>query len=511
MKHFAWFVAASAFVALSASALIAATKAEPASTFVAGPCPTMPHAIAELQRARCGRLTVPEDRGRAGGRTISLSVAIIPAASKAKTDPIIWLAGGPGDDAITEIPMALAGKLNANRDVIFMSQRGTYSARPKLTCTPVDRWAAETLDMPYDAAATGSAYVAATIKCRQEMQLLTRDLGAYNTLESADDIEALRLALHIAKWNVYGISYGTDFALTYMRLHPGGIRSAGIDGVFPPSLAGGSGAWTSAGEGINAVFKACQAQSACRQRYGDIGATFRRLVMQYEASPKTVKVKVPGHSGTVNVKISGGMLVQWAVSPGTHIAAKLPASFDALAHGDPAPIASTWAAPKLDPAGIGVLGNGLFSGVSCGEWVPYENEQSVIASGRRAFPMFPLSILKNAPNLPFMRENCSAWNIPKVSGLVRAVTRSSIPTLVISAQYDAQTAPSFGAYVARTLSHATVVTIPNVAHVAFGSPSAAANACAYAIVRSFFDRPNRPDTSCIRRVPPTKFVINPPR
>ncbi len=170
-----------------------------------------------------------------------------------------------------------------------------------------------------------------------------------------------------------------------------------------------------------------------------------------------------------------------------------------------------WAAPKLDPAGIGVLSNGLFNSIACGEWVPYETEQSVIEAGRRAFPTFPDSILKNAPNLPFMRENCRDWNVPAVSPLVRAVTRSSIPTLVISAQYDAQTAPSFGPYVARTLTNATVVTIPNVAHVAFGSPSAAANACAYKIVRSFFDLLNRADTSCVRRVPATNFVINPRR
>jgi pimeloyl-ACP methyl ester carboxylesterase len=199
------------------------------------------------------------------------------------------------------------------------------------------------------------------------------------------------------------------------------------------------------------------------------------------------------------------------VSPGTHIAAKVPAFIDALAHGDASPIASTWAAPKLDPAGVGVFAHGLFNGVTCGEWVPYETEQSVVDAGRRAFPDFPASIWKNAPNLPFLRENCQVWNVPKVSGLVRAVTRSSIPTLVISAQYDSQTAPSFGPYAARTLSHATVVTIPNVAHVAFGSPSAPANACAYAIARSFFDRLNRADTSCIRRVPATNFIINPQR
>ena len=284
--------------------------------------------------------------------------------------------------------MAMAGKLNADRNVIFMSQRGTYTAQPKLTCAPADRWAAETLDMPYDAVATGAAYARATRECRREIAARTSDLGAYNTLETTDDLEDLRVALHIAKWNLYGISYGTDLSLTYLREHPEGIRSMAIDGVFPPSLAGGAAAWTSAGEGINAVFTACEAQTRCRRRYGDIGATFRRLVREYEASPKTVEVAVPGHARKVKVTISGGMLLQWAVSPETHLAAKLPAAIYALAHGNPVPIASTWAAPKIDIAGIGVLGNGLFYGVSCGEWVPYET-RSVSPPGGVRFPRFP--------------------------------------------------------------------------------------------------------------------------
>lgn len=479
-------------------------------SFVPAACPKTPEEIPELKTARCGRLTVPENRNHAGGPSIRLSVAIIRAASaKPKSDPIVWVAGGPGDDAIIEIPLAMAGNLNSNRDVIFMSQRGTYTADPKLTCDVVDRWAAETLNMPYDAKATGDAYAAATRKCRQELASKTSDLGAYNTLESAADLEDLRRALRIAKWNVYGISYGTDLTLTYMREYPSGIRSVGIDGIFPPSLAGGTASWPSASEGINAVFKACREQTACRQRYGDIGGTFRKLVNQYEASPKTIQVDVPGVSGKVNVMISGGMLLQWAVSPGTHLAAKMPAWIEALAHDDAEPIASTWAAPKLNPAGIGVLGNGLFYGVSCGEWVPYETEQQVLQAGQRAFPAFSTSIWMNAPNLPFMRPNCAVWNVPSVSPKVRDLTRSSIPTLVISAQYDAQTAASFGAYVAKTLTHATVVTFPNVAHVAFGSPSPAANACARAIVRSFFDVLNRVNTGCIKTIPPTKFEITP--
>src|SRR5579863_3549737 len=292
MKRIPYFaVLACALVTLSAIAVAPKSSTTNTPSFILDLCPSPPQPIESLKHARCGRLNVSENRHRAGAPTISLSVAIVAASSAKKNgDPIVWLAGGPGDDAITEIPMALAGKLNADRDVIFMSQRGTYTSRPRLTCASVDRWAANTLDLPYDSAAAGNAYSIATRECRQELAARTSDLAAYNTLESADDLEDLRIALHIAKWNVYGISYGTDLALTYMRQHPSGIRSVAIDGVLPPDLAGGVATWTSASEGINAVFKACRAQSACRNHYGDIGAIFRRLVIQYEAAPKTVKV-----------------------------------------------------------------------------------------------------------------------------------------------------------------------------------------------------------------------------
>jgi pimeloyl-ACP methyl ester carboxylesterase len=218
---------------------------------------------------------------------------------------------------------------------------------------------------------------------------------------------------------------------------------------------------------------------------------------------------VPGVERRVKVTISGGMLVQWAVSPGTHLAAELPAAIDDLLHGRPERIAATWARGRLDPAGIGVLGQGLFYGVSCRVWVPFETKAAVVESGRRAFPTFPASVLRNAPNLPFMRQNCGVWDAPSAPDSIRAITRSKIPTLVMSAQFDGQTAASFGPYVARTLPNSVAVTIPNVAHVAFASPSPEANACAQKIARSFFDVLTDVDTSCTARVPPTRFLITP--
>ena len=167
-------------------------------------------------------------------------------------------------------------------------------------------------------------------------------------------------------------------------------------------------------------------------------------MQEFEQHPKTVKVSVPGVADPVNVMISGGMLLQWAVSPGTHTAAQVPAASTPSimatrrASRPPGPL------PGSIPPASASSATDSSDGVSCAEWVPYESEQAVEDAGQRAFPTFPASIHANAPNLQFMRSNCDAWNVSPVAPVIRDVTESNIPTLVISAQYDAQTAPSFG-------------------------------------------------------------------
>lgn len=186
-----------------------------------GPCPKTPEPIPELKGARCGTLTVPENRAKPNGRQIKLGVAIVPAlAAKPKADPIVWLAGGPGDDAVGEAKMAVDGGLNRDRDVIFMSQRGTYSATPRLTCPNIDKFNARAVGLVYDAPSTERLHVEATKACHDQLAARGNDLSAYNDTESAADYADLRAALRIKQWNLYGISYGTDLALIYMRLHP---------------------------------------------------------------------------------------------------------------------------------------------------------------------------------------------------------------------------------------------------------------------------------------------------
>ena len=115
----------------------AAQTAEGTATaprFEPAPCPKLPGAE-ELAKASCGYLVVPENRSRPTGRTIRLMVAKYPARSPEKlADPIVYLAGGPGDIAPLEVNALIAADFIRDRDIYVVSQRGTMFSEPALTC-----------------------------------------------------------------------------------------------------------------------------------------------------------------------------------------------------------------------------------------------------------------------------------------------------------------------------------------------------------------------------------------
>ncbi|AXE24725.1 alpha/beta hydrolase [Streptomyces globosus] len=475
------------------------------ASYTPGACPKTPEPIEELEGARCGTLTVPENRSEPDGKKIKLGVAIVPALSAApKPDPIVWLAGGPGDDAVGEAEMAIGGGLNRDRDVVLMSQRGTYSAEPNVLCPNIDEFNARAVGLVSGAPSTERLHVEATKACRDRLAAQGTDLAAYNDTESAADYEDLRAALGLKQWNLYGISYGTHLALVYMRLHPGGLRSVALDGILPPSIAGSAATWSSARQGFDGVFKACADQPACNKRYPNLSATFDRLVRDLEANPVTTTVTLPGSDKPVKVVLDGGTLVNWMTSA-THIAPQVPLAIDELAHGKPQRIAAQYAGGKLSPAAVGRVAHGLVYGVFCSEWTPYETEEEALEGGRKAFPTYPRPVLEQAPQLAFLRSDCDVWDVPPADPSIRDATRSDIPTLALSGSFDAQTGADNGPYVARTLPNATIVTVPYEPHVVF-----ATSKCAQQIAVSFFDTPDAPDTACLKGLEAPRFEIGEP-
>ncbi len=260
--------------------------------FEASPCPVLP-GVKALATARCGRLIVPENRARPNGRTIRLPVAILPSLSKRPApDPIVYLSGGPGGVAINEADLLVTAGLNKDRDVVILNQRGAYLSRPALTCPSIDNFTHELLGFRFYSAATKRAHLAATEACHRRLTALGGNLATYNTSENAADFADLRNALGYARWNVVGVSYGTDLAQALMRDHPEGIRSVVLDSTLPVNVTL-AGYWAATREGFEALFNACAAQALCDRANPHLMATLTDLVNTLQARPLTVAIEGP--------------------------------------------------------------------------------------------------------------------------------------------------------------------------------------------------------------------------
>src|SRR5262249_29949499 len=97
------FLVVGLLVALPGLAYTENARPPPVTHFDAAPSQKLPGAD-ELAKASCGYLVVPENRSRPSGRTIRLMVATYPARSPQKrADPVVYLAGGPGDIAPLDV------------------------------------------------------------------------------------------------------------------------------------------------------------------------------------------------------------------------------------------------------------------------------------------------------------------------------------------------------------------------------------------------------------------------
>ena len=503
-----------ALVGLVASVLVVFPGVAPAAApvqagyeprFESAPCPTLPEPLPPLREAlptaRCGFLIVPENRRRPEGRTIRLAVAIVPAISPHPApDPIVHLTGGPGGIAIFEGPLLVKAGFNQNRDLILMDQRGTFLSQPALTCPVIDRFNIRLIRRRYDSESTRRRHVAATRSCRRQLVRRGIDIAAYNTTENAADLADLRRALGIAQWNVFGVSYGTDLALTLMRDHPEGIRSVVLDSTVPPNVVSLPRFWPNARDGFNALFRACAAQRRCRTKYPRLKRTFTRLVRRLESRPARITVRNPRTRRRTKVVLDGGALVNWlvAMSFATPSYKYVPSWIAKLAAGKPMSVAASRAGQTAPP---GLTGYGLTSGVPCREFAPFARERGILAAGRRALPGYPASVLAQAPQFPYFYDDCRVWDVPRAPAAFRRPVRSRIPTLILSGSFDAVTSLAWARAAARTLPNSRIVRIPGVGH--FVVPE---SPCAQEVVATFLARPGAPDTSCVASLRPPAFV-----
>lgn len=499
-------------VALAAS-LLAACGGKPGKSFYeAAPCPVpnfpgVPQADLGANYS-CGYLTVPENRLDPKSRTIRLLVARVKAVSdKPKPDPIVFLAGGPGGAGTLSAPGVVARGMNADRDIIFVNQRGTVHSDPHLSCPEMDDFTARAVDLAFEAPQTAALDAAAVTNCRNRLASKGFDLAAYSSRENAADVADLRVELGIDKWNVYGVSYGTDLAQQLLRTHPDGIRSMVLDSVVPSAINIVDRWWEAPASGLAAIFQACADQPGCAAAYPDLATVLINVVNKLSQAPLTVGSTGP-NGDPVQVIIDGfkviPLVLDWSADRAK--VTDIPRMIFGLANGDGTLAAAGIAATAPPPAQRGLLGAGLALGTYCQEMANWTTPGQALSQARSAMPGLPDSVLRIAPTGSWIFRECGAWGLGRSDAADRLPVASAVPTLILSGTFDSSTAPKWTNDITPGLSKSVVMRVPGVGHGVLPT-----SACAQSIMTAFLTEPNRDvDQSCIQQTTVPTFSLPEP-
>jgi pimeloyl-ACP methyl ester carboxylesterase len=396
--------------------------------------------------AELGEVRVSENRSDPNSRTIALRFVRFKSTAAKPGHPIVYLAGGPGGSGIGAAMGTRFGMFMALRefgDVIAYDQRGiNQSAEPKMTC---DEPYMSNPAAPMSRASAGAAAAAAVSKCVAKLRAQGVDISAYNTRESAADLDDLRKALGAEKLVLWGISYGAHLSIAALRDHGQHIDKVILAGI----------------EGPDDTYKLPSDQQSLLEEIArlsanetpDLLASMARVLRELETRPKKVTVTHP----------MNGMTVELALGPLDFQAAVAdmlfgPDSFATIADFVTRVDRGDWTALALAAGRLrfSTAPSVMSVAMDCASGITEARRLRIAEEAKK-------TLLGDAINLPFP-EICSAVNVPDAGDAFRADLRSDVPALLISGTLDGRTRPRQAEELRRTMTNATHLIIEGAGH-----------------------------------------------
>ena len=435
--------------------------------------------------AYCGTVDVWENRETQTGRRISLKVVVLPGARRGENpDPLFYLAGGPGQAAArgaSDIQQAFKPVL-ADRDIVLVDQRGTGESN-SLACGHKDGE-----PPPIDPEAVVSLL-------RGCMDRLDADLRLYTTSIAMDDLNQVRESLGYGRINLFGGSYGTRAAITYVRRHPDTVRSVVLDSVAPPDMILPVYFARDSQRAFDQLTAACAADSGCAQAFPNLADRFEQLLARLDRNPDRVTVTDPRTGQPEQVTFDrlniSGIVFQALYLPET--AAMLPFLIHRATEGDYSGLLA------LASTGVGDIAEemslGMRYSVVCAEDAPRANDEIIAreAGGTFAGAAFAKAFLKP----------CEFWPRGEIPDDFHVPFSSEVPTLVLSGEFDPVTPPVWGEQLATQWRNTRHVIVPGIGHGATG------RGCMMRVIRQFLNEPHPGgvDSRCVETLHRKPFFL----
>ncbi|MGZ9166010.1 MAG: alpha/beta fold hydrolase, partial [Anaerolineales bacterium] len=359
-------------------------------------------------------------------------------------------------------------------DILLVDQRGTGESNP-LRC--LDPEADETLE--------DEQVIALLQDCPIK---LDADLRFYTTDIAMQDLDRVRSALGYESINLFGVSYGTRAALTYLKMYPEHVRSVVLDAVVDPAFVLYMDAARDGEAALDLFFARCQADEACKSTFPGLRSEFDAVLQKLDDTPVEVTISHPVTGQPLEVKVTRrtftNIIFNTLYSP--DLVAMLPlAIHQAHTEENYAPLISQ--AYLLD-AGIY---DGMFYAVACTEDAP------LVSIPDKAESIF-------GDNAPAFVEVCEAWPKADPAPIMRAPVKSDVPVLMLSGEADPITPPWHAEHLTPSLSNSLHLVFNDMGH------GNSASQCTSKILAGFIESASIDglDTSCAGSVEPPPFFVD---
>lgn len=389
-------------------------------------------------KARCGTLLRPLNPDDPGAGDIELRVAVVPALNLSpEPDPLVPLAGGPGQGAIqfySGYASAFEG-VRRDRDILLLDQRGTGSSA-RMDC-PIE-----------DDIVEGQYSNEQTLEFTQAcLDQLPHDPRFFTTSVAVTDLEALRQELGYPALNLLGTSYGTRVAQHFTRRYPASTRSVILDGVVPPQLPLGPEIATEAQRALDEIFAHCAEDGACNERFPELDLDFESVRAQLENGPINVSLADPltGHRISLDFGRNELAAAVRLLAYQPRSMALLPLLIHEAANDNYAPLAAQF--QMTVSAVVDSLSLGMHNAVMCTEDLPFVNRNDI------DFEALEKSYI-GALQFAALETICSIWPEGPLDEGFQEPLETDIPVLLLSGSADPITPPRYADLAAVDLADA---------------------------------------------------------
>jgi len=267
-------------------------------------------------------------------------------------------------------------------------------------------------------------------------------------------LDEVRAWLGYPRLNLYGVSYGTQAAMVYLRQHRERVRSVVLHGLVPLDVPMWLEFPRSTQHALDLAFAACAGQQRCHEAFPNLAREFSTLLDRLTKKPVKVKIKVgkPETSEEVEVPIDAEILRLFVVRVlySAERIHDLPVLIHLAHEGDYQPLAR-----RLVSKGESGIPKGVYLSIVCNEEMHFDPATLPAATAGTFLGDFRLR-----------REllACGEWARGSVPKDYWTAVESDVPALILTGALDLATPPAYGERVARSFTNSRHIVLPNRSH-----------------------------------------------